>query len=196
MPRGSAEDTRARILSVAQRRIHEQGFRDASIQEIYEELGLTKGALYHYFDSKAELGYAVVEEVLGGYIERFRQDLLAHDDPIEGIMAWIDARTAHQVERGCPVNNLAQEMSTLDEGFRIRIQGVFDRWASAIGEAFRRGQDRGRIRKEIDPEAWGRFVLAVIEGSVSMAKPARSLDLFRANAETLRSVLEELRPRS
>ncbi|MCZ6508759.1 MAG: TetR/AcrR family transcriptional regulator, partial [Acidobacteria bacterium] len=54
--------TRDAILQAATREIHTNGFRSAGLDSILAEAGVTKGALYHHFGSKHELGLAVLEE--------------------------------------------------------------------------------------------------------------------------------------
>ena len=57
-------ETRAAILEAAFEEIYAHGFHASSIDAILERTELTKGALFHQFASKLELGYAVVDEVI------------------------------------------------------------------------------------------------------------------------------------
>ncbi|MFL6306138.1 MAG: TetR family transcriptional regulator C-terminal domain-containing protein [Candidatus Sulfotelmatobacter sp.] len=59
--------------------------------------------------------------------------------------------TAEDVRGGYPLNNLAQEMSPLDEGFRKRLASVFQSWQMAIAVALRDGQMQGTVRSEVEP---------------------------------------------
>jgi AcrR family transcriptional regulator len=65
---------RNQILDVTQRLIYRRGYEQMSIQEILDELGISKGAFYHYFDSKPALLEAVIERML--------QEALTHLRPI------------------------------------------------------------------------------------------------------------------
>lgn len=63
-----AEPIRARrgeILDVAQRLITTKGYEKMTIADIQAELGISKGAFYHYFDSKASLLEALIERMRG-----------------------------------------------------------------------------------------------------------------------------------
>lgn len=62
-----------RLLAVATRLFAEKGFERTSVQEVVELAGVTKGALYHYFDSKDELLHEVYGRVL-----RLQQERLDH----------------------------------------------------------------------------------------------------------------------
>jgi AcrR family transcriptional regulator len=63
-------DTRGQILFAAYKEIHVNGFQSASLSNILKRTGVTKGALYHHFRDKSELGYAVVDEVIDTRIQQ------------------------------------------------------------------------------------------------------------------------------
>ena len=73
-----------------------------------------------------ELGYAVVEGPLREYVNDWWLDPLeGQDDPLQALASVIGSRLKKDMPEmlvlGCPLNNLAQEMAPVDEGFRIRI---------------------------------------------------------------------------
>jgi TetR/AcrR family transcriptional regulator, transcriptional repressor for nem operon len=57
-------EKRNEILDVAQRLVYTRGYEQMSIQEIINELKISKGAFYHYFPSKQELLEAMIERSL------------------------------------------------------------------------------------------------------------------------------------
>ena len=59
-----SQDTRNKILIAAFNEIYMRGFQAASINTILKDTGITKGALYHHFANKQELGYSVLDEVI------------------------------------------------------------------------------------------------------------------------------------
>ena len=78
---------RQQILQAAYREIHVLGFQAASLSRILARTGVSKGALYHYFPNKTELGYAVVDELLAQRIEeRFILPLIKAEDPVEAVV--------------------------------------------------------------------------------------------------------------
>ena len=190
--------TREKILQAAFQEVHQHGFRSASVDRILADTGLTKGALYHHFPNKAALGYAIVDEIIYGYIiENWLQPLDENSDPIGALIKQIRApkHVDEICSNGCPLNNLAQEMSPIDETFRRKIEAVFTRWRSGIAERLRRGQQEGHVRKDIDCEQAATFIVAAVEGSSSLAKNSHDPKLLCACAESLVLYLEALRPR-
>ena len=125
----TGDDTRAILLAAAYREIHQQGFQSASLSRILAHTGVTKGALYHHFPNKLELGYAVVEEVIARRIQlSFIEPLYHFDHPIDGMIQLIEQAgesfSMTDIELGCPLTVLAQEMAPIDEGFRQRLTRI------------------------------------------------------------------------
>lgn len=192
--------TRQKILAAAFEEFHLRGFQAASLDAILARAGATKGALYHHFPDKTALGYAVVEEVvhtpvLEAYIGPLRDESV---DPLSALQDVLRRRAddfvAGGIELGCPLNNLAQEMSPLDEGFRTRVAATLDAWTEAFTDALERAQRRGSVRADVDARRVAGLLVAAVEGSFGMAKNATSVDLLRSNLEVLADFLETLRP--
>ncbi|HSJ14842.1 MAG TPA: TetR/AcrR family transcriptional regulator [Longimicrobiales bacterium] len=198
-PRAS-DATRQKILVAAFDEFYRRGFQAGSIDRIVAEAGVTKGALYHHFPDKAALGYAVVEEVVREpLLEVYLAPLRHRDrDPIAALQDTLRRRpddfVAGGIELGCPLNNFAQEMSPLDEGFRARVAEVIETWIAAFAEALERAREQGFVRDDVDVRRVARFLVAAIEGSFGMAKNAVSVEVLRSNLEMLAEYLETLRP--
>jgi len=121
---------RGALAAAASREIYRSGFQSASLDTILTVAGVTKGALYYHFDSKEALGHAVVDEVIapesaasGCALYRAARTLSTLDRRCSTY-----TRSAADVRGGCQLNNLAQEMSPLDAGFRKRLAIIFDAW--------------------------------------------------------------------
>ncbi|HEX9772316.1 MAG TPA: TetR/AcrR family transcriptional regulator [Steroidobacteraceae bacterium] len=196
--RKPADLTRQKLLERAFEEIHRNGFRSASLDSILEDAGVTKGALYHHFANKAELGYAVVEEVVRPWMEDMWRLVAESDDPVDAAIRTIRERLKSRSEMaltlGCPFNNLCQEMSPVDEGFRRRLNTILEAWRAVTSEALRRGQANGTVRHDIDPAAAATFVISSIEGCVGMAKASQSREFLEAGFRGLVQYLEQLRP--
>jgi TetR/AcrR family transcriptional repressor of nem operon len=193
--------TREKLLRAAFEEIYRRGYQSASLDTILAKARVTKGALYHHFPDKAALGRAVVDEVVSGLLlRRWSVDTLAEiaGDPVTAIQEVIRHRSAEltprEVELGCPLNNLAQEMSPLDERFRRSVNRAFDTWREAFSRALERGQAEGSVRRKVDPRKTSDFIVAAIEGSYGLAKNAQSTAMLRSNLEVLNGFLDTLRP--
>ena len=89
------------------------------VEQILAATGLAKGALYHHFSGKQALGYAVIEELVQSFnVDVWREPLSASGEPLTALQEIMKASFGNlsdeQIRRGCPLNNLTQEMSGLD----------------------------------------------------------------------------------
>jgi len=192
-------ETRGKILMAAFDEIYHRGFQAASLSNILKNTDTTKGALYHHFKNKMELGYAVVDEVIYTTLKaNWITPLKDTDSPIEIIQQILlesgQRMTEEDIRLGCPLNNLAQEMSPIDEGFRSRISAVYTEWQDAIEGAVERGKLAGNVRQEADAKQLGVLFVATLEGCLGLAKSTQSLETLMNCGHGLVDQLELLKP--
>lgn len=186
-----ADHTRDRILDAAYGEIHRYGFQAASISNILAKTGLTKGALYHHFPAKHDLGLAVVDEIiLAGMQAMVFDPLRDSDEPLAALLDVIERKgesaDVESVRLGCPLNNLMQEMSPLDDEFKNRILAVLQLWQDTIADALRRAQGQGHIGREVDCHAVALFIVSAWEGCIGVAKNMQSVQAYRVCMGQLR----------
>ncbi len=118
------------------------------------------------------------------------------DAAIRLIRERLEARTGMALSLGCPFNNLCQEMSPVDEGFRKRLNAILDDWRQATAEALRRGQANGTVCADVDARAAATFIISSVEGCFGMAKASQSRDFLEDGFRGLVQYLEHLRPQA
>lgn len=168
------------------------------VEHVLISTGLAKGALYHHFANKQALGYAVVEELLQKYnANTWQAPLLTSSDPIttlqQVLRTWCEHLSDEEIIRGCPINNLAQEMSGLDEGFHKRLQKIYVSWSESIATALARGQKNGSVRTDIDSDSVAMFIVSSTQGLLGAAKCMQSSDTLQRLGKTLADYIESLR---
>ena len=147
------ERTREVLLRAGFREVHRLGFRSTGLDTILGVSGVAKGALYHHFGSKKALGYAIVEEVIASSLrDKWLLPFRSGVDPIDTLIGIVQATSLQPgvVRAGCPLNNLAQEMSPVDERFRKCLAKVFHDWREGTVAALLRGQSEGTVRGDLD----------------------------------------------
>jgi TetR/AcrR family transcriptional repressor of nem operon len=183
--------TRDQILDVAGRLIHFRGFHNTSVDDILRESGVGKGNLYYYFKSKDELGYAALDRTVARIHDEVLGRVFATGiDPWTQLERFLD----YPVERarkeggvgGCPLGNLALEMSDIHEGFRTRLSQAFAQVQSKIEEALERARSQGTLQTGTDIPRLANFMVAAFEGAFMMGKLHR-------NAELVTDVVHELK---
>jgi AcrR family transcriptional regulator len=177
------EDRKQRILTVAQRLLTRNGWRNTTLAQIAGEAGVTPAGLLHHFASKEQLLHAVLDA----------RDLDddSHADRAGDLMAQISA-VADRFHRAPElvgtftvllVENVLPEAPLHDR--------MLDRHRQAIGivaELIRRGQAEGRYREDIDPTTKAVEILAFVHGMETtwLLDPSIPLtEVFKQYAETL-----------
>lgn len=193
------EGTRQRLLKAAFHEVYRYGFQSAGIDTILAATNVTKGALYYHFENKEALGHAIIEEVVAEITnDRWLLPLRRSKDknPIDALIAIVQAIPAQprDVKRGCPLVNLTQEMSQLNDQFRKRLERIFKAWQEGIATALREGQLAGTVRRDLVPEETASFLIALVEGYEVLAKNAQDAKVWNMGIRNIVEWLRSLRP--
>ena len=190
------ERTRERLLQAAFREVSRSGFQSAGIDTILAATNVTKGALYYHFESKEALGYAIVDEIVAKFTrDRWLRPLLNDGQAIDiliGIVRRIPSRP-QDVRVSCPLLNLAQEMSSLDEQFRKRLERIFLAWQEGVATLLRKGQSQGTVRRDLNPDETASFLVAMVEGTATLAKVAQDVKVWEVGIRNIVRWLRSLR---
>lgn len=182
---------RARILDVAADLFQRQGYNATSIQDVVREAATTGGALHHHFATKKTLGLAVIAERVAPEVDETAvQPVATASSAAVGIRKVFNG-VADTLERkravsGCPLNNLALELSLADPDFREAVNGVFDRWRSALSLRLHADRPEMDLSRAHDLAT---LIVASYSGAMAMAKASQSAEPLRACAVQLEQVL-------
>jgi AcrR family transcriptional regulator len=188
------EAMRRKLLDAAARLFQTRGYQSTSTHDIMREAGVTGGALHHHFPTKKALGLAVIRERVANAVENtWIEPVGAASTAAEGVstvFAQIAASLdASRTVLGCPLNNIALELSLADPEFRSAINEVYEQWRSAIAQKLR--ADRGSARSnDAESQALAAFVVAVYSGAIAMAKATQSAEPLRTCAQVLARVVK------
>ncbi|MDX2380028.1 MAG: TetR/AcrR family transcriptional regulator [Acidimicrobiia bacterium] len=131
-PASDSADTRRRILDTARIRFASSGYDSATNRALAEEVGITAGALYHYFGSKLDLYVAVNDDVWDRIDGRLGESVEGADGFVGKFEALLD--TAHELNEEDPT--LAAFVGSIRADMR-RHPEIGD----ALGSEIRRGND-------------------------------------------------------
>ncbi|MGX9145836.1 TetR/AcrR family transcriptional regulator [Mesorhizobium sp. 128a] len=177
------EGLRSKVLDVAEASFQARGYHASALGELMATAGVTGGALHHHFPTKKALALAVIEErVAAALDETWITPVRAAGSAREGVRAVFEAVAAELEQQGfvhgCPLNNLAHELSLADPDFRLALAGIFAAWRQAIADKVRADQQAGRERGT-DPERFAALAIAAYSGAMSMAKTSQDASVLR-----------------
>lgn len=176
--------TREAILAAATRLMHIHGYRNTSLDDVLRESHVGKGNFYYHFKSKEELGFAILDEIIHGFLDRTLEPCFSGNEaaPLAQLRCFLERVREIQRQRngvgGCPLGNLASEFSDLHEGFRARLDGVFTAWRQRLILVLCEAQRRGQVRPDCRPEAVAQFLVASLEGAMLMTKLTRDIGVM------------------
>lgn len=193
--RNDPEGLRNRLLDEAASLFQMRGYHATSIQDVMQKTSVSGGALHHHFPSKKSLALAVISERVAPAVRQTWIDPLRSAPSLgRGIArvftVIIDGVEARGAVAGCPLNNLALELTTADPAFRDAIDAVFTQWQVALIEligATRGGSRLGREKRS----AAASFIVSAYSGAMTLAKSAQSALPLRNAAGVLSHWLRE-----
>jgi len=192
------EQTRQRIIDAAAQLFVSKGFYGTSIADLAQATDLTKGALYHHFENKDAIFFAVVNDVRDTWHKIVVRDVLKAEGALARIGVLLDnhARCINENETLCLVlNGLIAEMDGLNPTFMTALQKLYDDLTGFIERIVRKGQTTGQVRSDLD----ARLVAINIVGMMRGGGCARILNRlgadYTARMATLKQmILASLRP--
>jgi AcrR family transcriptional regulator len=185
-----SETTRAALIAAARGLFAARGYGAVGTEEIVREAGVTRGALYHHFDGKRDLLEAVYQQIEKEIAER----ALRRSDPLEAMRAGAEMFLEHCLEPD------VQRIVLLDAP---AVLG-WDRWRE-IGAAYGLGLieasleaaiEAGQIEPQPTKSLAHVLMGALDEAAMLVARAEDPLAMRLEVGETLRRILEGLRPKA
>nr|WP_294786398.1 TetR/AcrR family transcriptional regulator [uncultured Flavobacterium sp.] len=193
-----AANTRLTILNKAFELIYTKGYQTTSIDEIIATTKVTKGAFYYHFKTKDEMGIAIIEEILKPTMkEHFIKPTENSQNPIDDFYNMISYLLMEdpflQVEYGCPVGNLTQEMSPWNTKFSEALTELVNQWKATIIKSIEKGQEEGLIRKDVVGEQVAFFILSGYWGIRNFGKLQKDKSVYVVYLQEFKKYLSSLK---
>lgn len=177
------DKTRNRILTVAAHIFHQKGYNCTSLSDILHASEMSKGALYHHFSNKEDLLFAVVEEV---YQEQFLsqwREVLNSNAPMNAMAEVVENNGKNDTNEamcvGCPIYNLAGELSSINDGLRQRVDTIFRNLFNIIHEAIELAKKANQVDAGVDSERVSLLILSSLNGMPQIVKSCLDRNMFK-----------------
>lgn len=186
--------TREDILKSVVDTVHRQGLTATGLSQLFKISGASSGSFYNYFQSKHELGHALIDfewsQLQTNVLEPAKSQ---SDNPIKQIFWMLDRLEEKQLKEpkcgGCLLGNLIVDLVEQDVSFRDHLMQVFSQWERDLAQTLRQGKPQ--LKADVNPEHLAEQLITAIEGAMLMGKlhrdKARLKRGFDIARQTLRS---------
>jgi AcrR family transcriptional regulator len=187
--------TRERIVEAARDLFFRQGYVATGVAQILKASNANSGSLYYFFPGKEDLLVAVLEKYQALLEPRVLKPAFDRvEDPIERLFAVLEGYRllleATNFDLGCPIGNLALEVSNSQPAARRLIVENFKAWCDSIRRLIEDAADR--LPRDVEPAGLATHVLATMEGAVMLARAYRSFEPFDQAIHQLKDYIERL----
>lgn len=172
---------REKLLEAATAILGRNGYQATSVDDILDAARVAPSNFYYHFKSKEELAI----EVLEGYFEKSRQEMapifmnrsITATQKLERLHAAIVKKaTASGCCGGCPMGNLAQELSDTHPEFQIRLGRYFEECVEAIAGVVKDGVKAGEFSAAVDPRPVAYLLFGLMQGLLLLSKSMKKVD--------------------
>jgi TetR/AcrR family transcriptional regulator, repressor for uid operon len=176
------EGKRREILRAVARCFRRSGLNGASISDICAEARISPGHLYHYFDDKDAIITAMAEERLNEITTHFERSIGRPGSMVAGMLSEIDWLAQSEG----PANS-ALLFEMLAEAVRRRpvaktLRAFSRQIRTVLADLLHRGQTRGEIDNEIDPEVAATVLIGIMDGFRALALRYPEVETSKATA--------------
>lgn len=199
MKKRNPVETRARIMDAAEGLVLEQGFGGTSVDAVILEAGVTKGAFFHHFKSKADLGYALVEryarrdaEHLGSTLERAER---LSRDPLQQVLILValfeeEFEALTEPSGGCLFASYCYQQRILDDATMEVVRAGMLRWRERLAEKLQEAAEQHPPVDGVDLESLADMLLTLFEGALILSRTMNEPGLVAGQLAHFRRYLE------
>ena len=195
MPRPPS-DARRRIVQATLRLFSARGYHGTGIADILKESGVKRGSLYHYFSSKKELAFAVIDEQVRLILERGSIRHLTTDaHPIDRMLEVIDELpTMVKLDSGETLTpSLAVRLAAVDADFQQRLSAAYGGLIDELEVTLQKGVAQGDIADTVDPCVLAHMFTIMCEGMQFTSVLRQREDILEHARAWLKQYLYSLR---
>src|SRR6266436_1102390 len=193
---GRVSDARERLMKAVMELIWTGSYGSTTIDQICDKAGVKKGSFYYFFESKADLAVAALDD---GFQEKRRElDAMFSPTipPLERIRNYCEFAYKKQAEikkecgcvLGCPLFTLGSEVSTQEQKLRSKIQEILEYHGKYFESAIREAHAAGLIHAP-DAAAKARIIRAYFEGLLTQARIQNDAEVLREMAHGIFAIL-------
>ncbi len=194
--------TRERLLDAAENLALGKGFSATTVDQVIAEAGSSKGAFFHHFASKGDLGRALVARYAAADVASLEHFMAlaedVSDDPavqlVEFVRSFeeIGAEIAEEHQSSCLYASFVQQRELVEDGGAELIVDAIVAWRRALAEKIVAAAELRPLAADVDPDDLADHVFVTFEGAFILARATSDTSHMRTQLRVLRQSLEAL----
>lgn len=187
------ENTRQKLIDITYEEVYSKGYQGCSLAEILKKAEVHKGSMYHYFKNKKEMALIAIKEKMGNRLfERYGTILDQEKELVDTMIASFKDTSTRDFKRGCPIANIVQEMSNIDEDFKQTMNDIYTNFRNSIQQVLDKAVELKEI-KECDTKKLALYISAVLEGAILATKATGKESDYLDTIEILEEYIKNLK---
>lgn len=164
------KNTRKNLIDSTFDEIYQKGYQGASLTTILKNAKVHKGSMYHFFENKKEMALvSIKEKIYERFVQRYSSIIALESGYLEAFIKSIKDTTNRDFNKGCPIANIVQEMSNIDEDFKVLMEEIYQTFRKNIKDILDLAIKKDEM-KECDTTKLALYIASTIEGAILSAK--------------------------
>ena len=182
-------NTRKNLIDSAFDEIYSNGYQGASLTTILKNAKVHKGSMYHFFENKKDMALVCIKEkIYERFVQRYSLILALESGYLEAFIAGIKDTSQRDFNKGCPIANIVQEMSNIDEDFKVLMEEIYQSFRKNIKNILDIAIQKNEM-KECDTRKLALYIASVLEGAVLSAKATQNIQDYTDVIDILSSYI-------
>lgn len=189
----NSKNARERLIEATFEEVYEKGFQGASLNDILAKAEVHKGSMYHFFANKKEMAMCALKEKMEArFADRYGQIAKMSGGYIDALFETLQDTSFRDFRRGCPLANIVQEMSNLDDDFNKLSKEFYRNFRASIQRVLDKALSANELRP-CDTASLALFVTVVVEGAILAAKATGEIEDYLSAIERLKEFFDFLK---
>lgn len=183
--------SREKLISATRELLWNRGYTATSPKAILAAAGVGQGSMYHHFESKEALAVEAMRLNQTELRELIEAEVSGAGSAVDRIERYL--LKYRDVLKGCRFGRLAQDPHVVESpALRSEVEQMFGWMCERIASVVAQGQASGEFPSDIDANAVGATVVAVVEGGYVLARGQNDPDAFAAAAKGAVALLRKV----
>jgi TetR/AcrR family transcriptional regulator, transcriptional repressor for nem operon len=182
-------NTRKNLIDSAFSEIYSNGYQGASLTTILKNAKVHKGSMYHFFENKKDMALVCIKEkIYERFVQRYSLILALESGYLEAFIDGLKDTSQRDFNKGCPIANIVQEMSNIDEDFKVLMEEIYQSFRKNIKDILDTAIQKNEM-KECDTRKLALYIASVLEGAVLSAKATQNIQDYTDVIDILSSYI-------